>query len=145
MTSKIWEDEKDCSCPRACLAKYTNSSNIQLRCVTASYYFPRLDHVSKLQADLKNGIELMSNGKTLKEEEGLDFFEYRVSAVISARDLILDLEKCPKAREIIKGTIYETFYFKMKEKYSEAIDKLMKISDEDILWLEYDPHYEIDL
>ncbi|XP_057336460.1 uncharacterized protein LOC130675022 [Microplitis mediator] len=146
MTSEPWDPEFECSCPRACLYKIMHSRDIQERCVVyASFCFQRLDHVCKLQADFKNGIELMLDGKTLKEAVGVDFFKYRAVTVISAKRLILDFEKCPKAREIIKGTIYETFYFEMKEKYSEAIDKLMKISDEDIQLLREDSHHEIDL
>ncbi|XP_057336121.1 uncharacterized protein LOC130674726 [Microplitis mediator] len=146
MTLEPWDPEFDCSCPRACLCQIMHPRDIQQRCeVYAGYCFQRLDDVIKLQADFKNGIELMLDGKTLKEAVGLDFFEYRALAVISAKRVILDYEECPQAREIIKGTIYETVYFEMKEKYSEAIDKLMKISDEDIQLLRDDSHHKIDL
>ncbi|XP_014298793.1 uncharacterized protein LOC106693878 [Microplitis demolitor] len=145
MNSNKMEDKFKCSCTRLCSRKYKDSGRIQSECLYADYIFKDLENAIKLQAELKKGIEVMlPDGRTLKEL-GTDFFEYRAFAIMLAYKLILNLEKCPSAREIIKDTDHEKIYLEAKEKYSEAIDKLMNISDEDILRLQEDHHYEIDL
>ncbi|XP_057334520.1 uncharacterized protein LOC130673513 [Microplitis mediator] len=145
MDSKKQEHRIECDCRPGCYCKIFNSRRIRSQCLTAEYTFHELEHVTHLQDDLKKGIKpRLLDGKTLKEVE-IDFFEYRVNAITSANNLILNIEKCPCAREIIKGTDYEKMYFEAKEKHSEAIDRLMKISEEDILLLKKDHHYEIDL
>ncbi|XP_057333931.1 uncharacterized protein LOC130673057 isoform X1 [Microplitis mediator] len=146
MSPKLWEGQIECSCTRACFCTYANFDSIQEYCLDGDFFFKELDDVIKLHADLKKGIEprIKPNGKTFKEA-GKDFFEYRMVMIINAYDFILDVEKCTGTSEIIKGTDYEKIYLEAKEKYSEAIDKLMKISEEDIRRLENDCHYEIDL
>ncbi|XP_057336350.1 uncharacterized protein LOC130674912 isoform X2 [Microplitis mediator] len=140
------DGRKECSCERGCLRLYATIKSVQSHCITAEWKFQRLEQVIKLQADVKKGIELiMPNGKTFKQEYGSDFSIYRVAAILSVDDAINDIEKCPSVRELIKGTEYEKIYFEARERHSEAIEKFLKISDEDILRLEKDPHYEIDL
>ncbi|XP_057333934.1 uncharacterized protein LOC130673057 isoform X2 [Microplitis mediator] len=119
MSPKLWEGQIECSCTRACFCTYANFDSIQEYCLDGDFFFKELDDVIKLHADLKKGIE-----PRIKPN---------------------DVEKCTGTSEIIKGTDYEKIYLEAKEKYSEAIDKLMKISEEDIRRLENDCHYEIDL
>ncbi|XP_057334155.1 uncharacterized protein LOC130673218 [Microplitis mediator] len=144
--SNIREDGiSRCSCNHYCLYRYMDSKFIREYCFIADDIFGELAHVIKLQDDLKKGIELiMRSGKPLLEER-TGFLEYHVVSIIAANSLILNLEKCPNARGIIRGTKYERIYFAAKEKYSEAIDRLMKISEEEMLLLKENVYREIDL
>ncbi|XP_057335934.1 uncharacterized protein LOC130674586 [Microplitis mediator] len=146
MNREIWEGEKDCSCEHGCLRLYADITSVKFRCSTAKSTFRQLEQVIKLQADVKKGIELiMPSGKTFKQEYGSDFSKIRVLSITTVQDLIRNIEKCPSVRELIKGTEYEEMYYEAREQYSEVIDKFLKVSDEDILRLEMDSSYEIDL